>query len=60
MTTETKSRILLSTLILAGMSPGCYLLAYNIYLPFGVGLILAGIVILAWIWKPWRRQPDET
>lgn len=59
MSTETKSRILLSTLILAGMSPSCYFLAYNTYVLYGVGLIIAGIALLVWIWKPWQWSRDS-
>jgi hypothetical protein len=54
MKTETKSRILLTTLILAGMSPSCYLLSYNAYVPYGVMLLVLGVAILVWIWKPWQ------
>ena len=54
MTTETKSRILLTTLILAGMSPSCYLLAYSTYVVYGLLLLGLGIALLVWVWKPWQ------
>lgn len=49
MTTATKSRILFTALILAGMSPASYLL-------YGVFLLIAGLALLAWLWKPWQMM----
>ncbi len=54
MTTETKSRILFTTLILAGMSPSCYLLSVREFVLYGVFLLIAGLVLLGWLWKPWQ------
>ena len=55
MSVRTESRILLTTLILAGMAPGCYLLTMSTYRMFGVLLIVLGIGLLLWIWKPWKH-----
>ncbi len=54
MTTETKSRIMLTALIAAGMLPGCYLLTLRAYLPYGLMLIVGGLGVLLWVWKPWH------
>lgn len=54
MKTETKSRILFTTLILAGMSPACYLLPSGSYMLYGILLIIAGLALLVWLWKPWH------
>jgi hypothetical protein len=56
MTTETKSKILFTTLILAAMAPSCYLLSTDTYLLYGVFLLMAGVAMLAWLWKPWQRN----
>ena len=52
MTTTTKSRILLSVLIIGAMLPGCYLLAEDAYRVYGLILVLGGLALLAWIWRP--------
>ena len=54
MKTETKSRILFTALILGGMSPSCYLLASESYVVYGIALLLAGVALLIWVWKPWH------
>lgn len=56
MTTATKSRILFTALILAGMSPACYLLSSASYVLYGVFLLIAGLALLAWLWKPWQMM----
>jgi hypothetical protein len=43
MTTQTKSRILLTALILVGMSSSCYLFTVQAYVLYGVGLVIAGL-----------------
>jgi ABC-type transport system involved in cytochrome bd biosynthesis fused ATPase/permease subunit len=53
MSVQTKSKILLSALVLGGMAPSLYLLFIG-YAPWGVGLILLGVAILLWMWQPWR------
>jgi len=53
MTVQTQSKILLSVLIAAGMAPSFYFLAEG-YLPYGLTLLLGGLAILSWIWKPWQ------
>jgi hypothetical protein len=55
MTTTTKSRILLSVLIVAAMLPGCYLLTEQAYMFYGLILVLGGLVLMGWVWKPWQR-----
>ena len=54
MTTETKSRILLTALILAGMSTSCYLFSVQAYVLYGVALVIGGLALLIWVWKPWK------
>jgi hypothetical protein len=54
MTTTTKSRILLTVLIVAAMIPGCYLLAEQAYMLYGLILVLGGLAVLVWVWKPWQ------
>jgi hypothetical protein len=54
MKTETKSRILFTALILGGMSPSCYLLASESYVVYGIALLLGGVALLIWVWKPWH------
>lgn len=53
MTVRTESRILLSVLIIAGMAPSIYFLSAG-YVPYGLVLLLGGLALLLWIWKPWR------
>ncbi len=55
MTTETKSRIILTVLVLGVMLPGCYLLSQQAYMVYGLILVLGGLVVLGWLWKPWQR-----
>lgn len=55
MTTATKSKIMLSVLIAAAMLPGCYLLTDRAYVGYGLILVLGGLVLLGWLWKPWQR-----
>ena len=55
MTTTNKSRILLSVLIAAVMLSGCYLLAAQAYMLYGLILVLGGLVGLGWLWKPWQK-----
>ena len=54
MKTETKSRILFTALILGGMSPSCYLLASEQFVVYGLSLLIAGVGLLIWVWKPWE------
>ena len=54
MTTTTKSRILLSVLVAGAMLPGCYLLAAQVYMVYGLILVLGGLAVLVWVWKPWQ------
>ena len=49
--TELFSRILLTVLILAGMSPALYFMYRGLVL-WGIGLIVVGIVILYLVWRP--------
>ena len=49
--TELFSRILLTVFILAGMSPSLYFI-YRGMVIWGVGLIIVGIIILVFVWKP--------
>ena len=56
MRTETKSKILFTTLILAGMSPSCYLLSVGDYVLYGIGLLVLGIGLLAWLWWPRKKH----
>jgi len=63
MTTETKSRIILTVLILGAMLPGCYLLSQQAYMGYGLILVIGGLAILAWLWKPWQKlagQPEKS
>jgi hypothetical protein len=55
MTAETKSRIILTVLVLGAMLPGCYLLSQQAYMFYGLILVLGGLVVLGWLWKPWQR-----
>jgi hypothetical protein len=55
MNTRTQSRVLLTALILAGMSPACYWLTLESYRLAGIILIIIGLVILAWVWQPWKH-----
>jgi hypothetical protein len=49
--TELYSRILLTVFILAGMSPALYFMYRGLVL-WGIGLIVVGIVILFFVWRP--------
>lgn len=53
MTTETRSKILLSILIAAGASPAIYFFMAGLQL-YAILLLLAGIVLLYLIWRPRR------
>ena len=56
MNVRTESRILLTTLILAGMGAGCYILSFSTtYWLFGLTLLVLGIGLLLWVWKPWKH-----
>jgi len=55
MTAQTKSRLLLTILILAGLMPFVYFF-YAGYLWLGGSVILAGLLFLAWVWKPWAQS----
>ena len=56
MNVRTESRILLSTLLLAVVGAGCYVLTFMAsYRLFGVILLILGIGLLLWVWKPWHR-----
>ena len=59
MSTTNKSRILLSVLIIGAMLPGCYLLAGGDYMIYGLILVLGGLAVLAWVWKPWQRAEGK-
>ena len=54
MKTQTKSRILFTALILGGISPSCYLLASEQYMVYGLILLLGGVALLIWVWRPWK------
>ena len=54
MTTQTKSRILFTTFILAGMSTGFILLSQGANSLYSILLVFAGLGLLAWVWKPWQ------
>jgi predicted membrane channel-forming protein YqfA (hemolysin III family) len=55
MTTATKSKTMLSVLIVAAMLPGCYLLTERAYMLYGLILVIGGLALLGWLWKPWQR-----
>ena len=50
---KLESRILLTVLILGGMSPGCYFI-YIDAIFYGVTLLVLGVAALLWVWKPWK------
>ena len=52
MTTNTKSRILLTVLIVGAMLPGLFLLSERAYIIYGLILVLGGAAVLFWLWKP--------
>ena len=54
MKTGRKSQILFTALIIGGISPSCYLLASDSYVVYGVALLLGGLALLIWVWKPWQ------
>ena len=47
MRVRTESRILLTTLILAEMGAGCYILSWPTFRLFGILLLILGVVALA-------------
>jgi uncharacterized membrane protein YqjE len=55
MNNRTQSRVLLTALILAGMSPACYWLTLDSYRFAGILLTLIGLAALAWVWQPWKH-----
>ena len=60
MNVRTQSRILLSTFVLAAIGAGCYVLTYMAsFRLFGIILVILGIGLLLWIWKPWKRFQDK-
>lgn len=53
MTTENKSRILLTALIVAAMAPALYWI-WGGWVLYGSLLLFGGLALLLVIWKPWR------
>jgi len=51
--TETKSRILLTILVAAAMAPALYWV-WGGFVLYGTLLLVGGLALLSWIWKPWR------
>lgn len=51
--TETKSKVMLTILVLVGMSGGLMLtLMGGLWRLTGIAILLAGIAFLIWIWWP--------
>lgn len=53
--TQLFSRIMLTVLILAGMSPSIYFMMRGMVI-WGLGLIIVGIIILIFVWKPHKGE----
>ncbi|MDX1435879.1 MAG: hypothetical protein R3335_03645 [Anaerolineales bacterium] len=53
MQTQTMSKLILSVILLLAMSAGCYWISVDVNL-FGAVLLLGGLGILIWVWKPWQ------
>lgn len=58
MSTETKSRIMLTVLVAAAMAPALYWI-WGGFVLYGSLLFVGGLVLLAWIWKPWHWMSRE-